>query len=173
MCIRDSVFTWFRIYCRSFNFLYVTCHCLYLYAWTTSLDHVHVWLPEHADWLYYMYSSGCFWQSWILMSRSWSLDVVALLYLIRVAQRKRGLVVSCLDPLSFSLPLIGSRDSHLATREFFPVFHIVHPAFALLGNLIFLIYCIMLYDNCVLVLLLLEGILPLCFRTLILTCTDA
>jgi len=31
----------------------------------------------------------------------------------------------------------------------------------------------MLCDNCVLVLLLLECILPLCFRTLILTCTDA
>ena len=38
------IFTWFWIYCRSFNFLYVTCHCLYLYAWTTSLDHVHVCL---------------------------------------------------------------------------------------------------------------------------------
>ena len=35
------VFTWFRIYGRSFNFLYVTCHCLYV--WTTLLDHVHVW----------------------------------------------------------------------------------------------------------------------------------
>jgi len=31
----------------------------------------------------------------------------------------------------------------------------------------------MLCDNCVLVLLLLKGILPLCFRTLILICTDA
>jgi len=50
----------FWIYCRSFNFLYVTCHCLYLYAWTTSLDHVHVWLPEHASWLYHIYSLGCF-----------------------------------------------------------------------------------------------------------------
>jgi len=38
------VFTWFRICCRSFNFLYVTCHCVYLHAWTTSLDHVHVCL---------------------------------------------------------------------------------------------------------------------------------
>jgi len=54
------VFTWFRIYCRSFNFFYVTCHFLYLYAWTTSLDHVHVWLPEHANWLYHMYLPGCF-----------------------------------------------------------------------------------------------------------------
>ena len=26
------------------SFLYVTCYCLYLHAWTTSLDHVHVWL---------------------------------------------------------------------------------------------------------------------------------
>ena len=44
--------------------------------------------------------------------------------------------------------------------------------FSLLGDLIFLRYCIILCDNCVLVLLLLECILPLCFRTLILTCTD-
>ena len=42
---------------RSFNFLYVTCRCLYLYAWTTSPDHAHVWLPDmHATWLYHMYS---------------------------------------------------------------------------------------------------------------------
>ena len=38
------VFTWFQIYSHFFNFLYVTCYCLYLYAWTTSLDHVHVCL---------------------------------------------------------------------------------------------------------------------------------
>ena len=51
------VFTSFRIYCCSFNFLYVTCHCLYLHAWTTSLDHAHVWLPNmHATWLYHIYS---------------------------------------------------------------------------------------------------------------------
>ena len=98
---------------------------------------------------------------------------VALLYLIRVAQRKRGLAVAYLDPPSSSLSLIGSRDSHLATREYFPVFHIVHHAIALLGDLIFLRYYIMLCDNCVLVLLLLECTLSLCFRTLILACIDA
>ena len=38
----------------------------------------------------------------------------------------------------------------------------------LLGDLIFLEYCIMLCDNCILVLLLLKCILPLCFRSLIL-----
>jgi len=85
---------------------------------------------------------------------------------------KCGLAFACPDPLSSSLPLIGSRDSHLTTREYFPVFHIVHLAFALPGDLIFLIYCIIPRDNCVLALLLLEGILPLCFRTLILACTD-
>ena len=47
------VFTWSQIYC---HFLYVTCHCLYLYAWATSLDHGHVWLLEHANWLHHMYS---------------------------------------------------------------------------------------------------------------------
>jgi len=63
------------------------------------------------------------------------------------AQQKRGLAVTYLDPLSSSLPMIGSRDSHLATREYFPIFHIVHPGFALLGDLIFLRYYIMLYDK--------------------------
>ena len=99
--------------------------------------------------------------------------VVVLLYLIRMTQRKHELAVSCPDPLSSSFPLFGSRDSHLATREYLPVFYIVHLAFMLLGDLIFLRYCIMLYDNCVLVLLFLECILPLCFRTMILACTDA
>ena len=51
---------WFQIYRRSFNFLNVTYHRLYLYVWTTSLDHTHVWLPEHANWLYHMYLPGCF-----------------------------------------------------------------------------------------------------------------
>ena len=54
------VFTWFQIYCRSFNFLYVTCLCLFLHAWTKSPDHAQVWLPEHANWLCHMYSPGCF-----------------------------------------------------------------------------------------------------------------
>jgi len=99
--------------------------------------------------------------------------VAALLYLIRVAQRKRGLVVACPDLLSSSLLMIGSRDFHLTTREYFPVFHIVHPIFVLLSDHIFLRYYIMPCDNCVLVLLLLEYILSLCFRTLILACTDA
>ena len=70
------VFTWLRIYCRSFNFFDVTCHCLYLYAWTTSLDHAYVWLPEHANLLYHMYSLGCFLTTLdrhvqILKSRPW------------------------------------------------------------------------------------------------------
>jgi len=103
--------------------------------------------------------------------RDWT--VAALLYLISVAQRERGLTVAYLDPPSSSLSLIGSRDSHLATREYFPVFHIVHPAFVLLSDHIFLGYYIMPCDNCVLVLLLLDCLLPLYFRTLILACTDA
>ena len=98
---------------------------------------------------------------------------VALLYLIKVAQWERGLAVAFLDPLSSHLLMIGSRDSHLATREYFPVFHIVHPAFVLLSDHIFFRYYIMPCDNCVLVLLLLDCVLPLCFCTLILSCTDA
>ena len=72
------------------------------------------------------------WQPSILMSRSWI--VVALLYQIRVAQRKRGLAADYPDPLSSSLPLIGLQDSHLSTREYFPIFHIVHPTFVLLSD---------------------------------------
>ena len=45
------------IYDFHFNLTY---HCPYLYAWTTSLDHIHVWLSEYADWFYLTYSLGCF-----------------------------------------------------------------------------------------------------------------
>ena len=89
------------------------------------------------------------------MSRSWSLGR-SLVVPDQSAQRERGLAVAYLDPPSSSLSLIGSRDSHLATREYFPVFHIVHPAFVLLSDLLFFRYYIMPYDNCVLVLLLLD-----------------
>jgi len=92
------------------------------------------------------------------MSISYSLDRGVLTIADQSAQRKRGLAVAWPDPLSFSLPLISSRDYHLTTREYFPVFYIVHFAFALLGEFIFLRYCITLCDNCVLVLLLLEYI---------------
>ena len=107
------------------------------------------------------------------MSRSWSLDRGDLVVADQSAQRKHGLAVVCLNPLSSSFLLFGSRDSHLATRKYFFIFHIVHPPFALLGDLIFVIYCIMPCDNCALVLLLLECKLPLCLCTLILACTDA
>ena len=169
MHIFQFKFTWSQIYC---HFLYVTCHCLYLYAWATSLDRVHVWLFEHANWLYYMYSRVASDNPGFSCPdpRVWT---VALLCLIRVAQQNRGLAVAYLDPPSSSLSLIGSRDSHLSTREYFPVFHIVHPAFVLLIDHIFLRYYIMPCDNCVLVLLLLECIISLYFRTLILVCTDA
>ena len=141
----------FRIYCRSFNFLYVIGHCLYLYAWITLLGHVHVWLPKHANWLYHMYSLGYFLTTpnshvQILKSEPWWPYRTWAEW-----QRKRGLAVTCPDPLSSSFSLFGSWDSHIATREYFLVFHIVYPTFALLGDLIFLIYFIMLYDNCVLV----------------------
>ena len=31
--------------------IYVTGHCMYLYAWITSFDRIHVWLSEHTNWL--------------------------------------------------------------------------------------------------------------------------
>ena len=34
----------YMIYYCSFNFPYVICYYLYLHTWTTSLDHVHVYL---------------------------------------------------------------------------------------------------------------------------------
>jgi len=57
-------------------FIYVTGHCMYLYVWIISLDHVHVWLPKHANWLYLTYSLGCFLTTLnphiqILESESW------------------------------------------------------------------------------------------------------
>ena len=106
------------------------------------------------------------------MSRSWSLHFSPAVPDQSNAARA-WLAVAYLDPPSSRLPLIGSRDSHLATREYFPVFHIVHLAFVLLSDHIFFRYYIMSCDNCVLVLLLLDCVLPLCFRTLILACTDA
>jgi len=45
----------FRVTTDSLIFIYITGHYLYLYAWTTSLYHVHVWLPEHANWFYLTY----------------------------------------------------------------------------------------------------------------------
>jgi len=72
------------------------------------------------------------------MSRSWSLDCGGPAVVDQSAQQKHGLAVACPDPLSSSLPLIGSRDSRLATREYFHVFYIVHPTFALHGDLILL-----------------------------------
>ena len=105
------------------------------------------------------------------MSRSWSLDL-SLAVPDQSAQQERGLAVTCPDPPS-SLFMIGSRDFHLASREYFPVFHIVHPAFVPLSDHIFFRYYIMPCDNYVLVLLLLDCISPLCFRTLTPACIDA
>ena len=63
----------FQIYCRSFNFPYVICYYLYLHIWTTSLNHVHMYLLcTPFSFIYIL--AGCIWQPWILMSRSWSLD---------------------------------------------------------------------------------------------------
>jgi len=76
------VFTRSQIYC---HFLYATCHCLYLYAWATSLDHVHVWLFEHANWLYHMYSRVASDNPEFSYPDPGIWTVAALLFLIRVA----------------------------------------------------------------------------------------
>jgi len=46
--------------CRCINFLIFIYTGLYMCAWTTSLDHVHVCLPVHATWPYLTYSLGYF-----------------------------------------------------------------------------------------------------------------
>jgi len=163
----------FRFTTNSLIVIYVTGHCLYLCM--PELHHL------------IMYTCDClstltgfilctrwviFWQPWTIMSRSKSLECGGFAVANQSAQWKRELAIVCPDPLFFQ-PLDRLGDSHLATREYFPIFYIAYHAFVLLDDLIFLEYCIILCDNCVLVLLLLECILPLCFRTLILTCTDA
>ena len=126
----------------------------------------------HAIWLYSLYSLGLLTtldpHVQILESELWRPST-----LDQSGAAGAWLAVTYLDPPSSSLPLIGSRDFHLATREYFSVFHIVHPAFVPLSDHIFFRYYIMPCDNCVLVLLLLDCILPLCFRTLTPACIDA
>ena len=130
----------YMIYCRSFNFSYVICYYLYLHTWITSLDHVHVYLLSTPSGFIICTLRVASDNPEFLCPDPGVWIVVALLYLIRVAQRERGLAVACPDPLSSSILMIGSRDFHLATREYFPVFHIVYPAFVFLSDLIFLRY---------------------------------
>ena len=146
---------------------------MYLYAWTTSPDHVHVWLLEHANLLYHMYSSGCFLTTLhppvqILESGQWRPCCS------RSECIAEAWISGCLSaPSFFQPPLDRLARFSFCYSWILSRIHIVHPAFALLGDFIFLRYCILPCDNCVLVLLFLECILPLCFRTLILACPDA
>ena len=134
---------------------------------------VHVWLPAHANWLHLTYSLGYFLTTLDLHMQiqepgpwwpccSWSECVV------------EAWISDCLSEVPF-LPTSWSAHEILILLlvSIFQSFYIVYHTFALLGDLIFLGYYIMPCDNCVLVLLLLECILPLYFRTLILVCTDA
>jgi len=72
------------------------------------------------------------------------------------AQRKCGWAVVCPEPLFFQPPWSAREMLILFLVSIFQSFYIAYHAFALLDNLIFLGYCIMLCDNCVLVLLLLD-----------------
>ena len=156
----------------SLIFIYVTRHCLCLYVLTTYLI---------------MYTCDClskptgfilrtrwviFWQPWTFMSRSRSLDCGSLTVVVR--QVAKAWISGCLsDPLFFQPPWSAREILILLLVSIFQSFYIVYHAYAPLGDLIFLKYYIMLCNKCVLILLLLECILPLCFRTLILTCTNA
>ena len=58
-------------------FTYCLISCSYVFIFTIHLSCTRV--PDmHATWLYHMYSPGCIWQPWILMSRSRSMDYVDL-----------------------------------------------------------------------------------------------
>ena len=50
----------FRFNTDSLISIYVTVHCLYLHACTTSLDHLHMCFPVHATWLHLTYALGYF-----------------------------------------------------------------------------------------------------------------
>jgi len=67
LCIFSYSYLLMHMYLLDFEFItnflisiYIADHCLYMYAYTTSLDRALVWLPEHAYWLYLTYSPGCF-----------------------------------------------------------------------------------------------------------------
>jgi len=121
--INTHVLTWFQILCWiMILILKFTSHYLYLFVWITSLNHVHVWLPEHAKLTLSYVLVGLLSDNLgpsCLDLRAWT--VVTLLYWSEYAAK--AWISCCLSGPSFlPAPLIGSRDSHLATREFFPVF---------------------------------------------------
>ena len=65
----NSVLSIYMVYCRFFNFLYFLSlplpACLNHITWPCTR------VPDmHATWLCHMYSRGCIWQPWILISRS-------------------------------------------------------------------------------------------------------
>jgi len=166
----DSDLSIYMIYCRSFNFLYVTCHCRYLHAWTTSLDHVHCDFLSTPTGFIICTCEIDFWQPWILMSRSWSLDRGGLTVPDQSGATKTW-ISSCLSGPSFFQPP-HDRLTRFSSYYSWVLSRISYCTSCFCASLWSYILEI-LYHNCVLVLLLLECILPLCFRTLILACTDA
>ena len=54
----------FRSITDSLIFIYDTGHCMYLYAWITSLDHEHVWLPGTPTGFILRTRWVIFWQPW-------------------------------------------------------------------------------------------------------------
>jgi len=164
-------FLTFRLTIDFLIFVHVTGHCLYMYAWITTLDHIHVLLSEHANWLYFTYSLGYFLTTLdlhvqILESELW------WPYCSWSECTTEASISGCLLGAPF---LLAPFDQLARFSSFYSYksFYIVYHTFALLGDIIFLEYCNIFCDNCVFVLLLLECILSLCFRTLILTYTDA
>jgi len=112
----------FRFTIDSLIFIYVTDQCQYLHARNTSLDHVHVWLPEHANWLHLTYLLGYF------------LTTLDLYVQIQKSGQRwpycswsecatEAWISGCLSGAPFlPAPLIGSRDSHFVAREYFSIF---------------------------------------------------
>ena len=115
-----------------------------LYSWYISCKHVPV---IHATWLYYMYSQGCVWQSWILMSRSYRPDLGDLSVVDQSAQlilpwwsecsRSSGIAVVL--PPSFS-PVWLSRSllCSWASLNYYYVYPFMYCTFISSGDVIFL-----------------------------------
>ena len=175
-------YMWFLDYYTGFpNILFTDLYRHSMFMCTYALDtvlfrfidtHVLTWFQIYYRSFDFTYSLGYFLTTLNLHVQIQELRPCWPSVVDQSAQRKCGLAVVCSEPL-FSQPPWSAREILiLLLVDIFQSFYIAYHAFALLGDLIFLKYYIMLCDYCVLVVLLLECILPLCSRNLILTCTD-
>ena len=114
---RFRILCWFMI--SILKLLVIACTCMpephHFIMYTYECLSTPTGLIIHTRWV-------AFWQPWILMSRSWSLDRGGLAVLIRVAQQKHGLAVACPDPLSPASPWSARKILILLLVNTFPYF---------------------------------------------------